>query len=377
MPAAYLNNAATSWPKAPGVEEAVRRSLSLPPADGARGPGADRNDPVRACRRAAAALLGVSDESRVVLTSGATAALNLAIRGFGLKRGDLVVTTVAEHNSVIRPLEHLKREKGIKILYIGLGFDGRVDIVEYGSAIRQKPRLVVLTHASNVTGAIFDLPNLLSMARDNGAATLVDASQTAGYVPLDRLHPLADLIAFTGHKALHGPAGTGGLYVARRLELRPLVTGGTGVSSDLLTQPRQMPMSLEAGTANYPGLAGLAAALEWSEAHGPEACRLAREASRALADGLRRIPGVTLYLPREPDPATPVVSFRLREWPASEAGYALGTFGLHCRTGLHCAPLIHRAIGSLPDGTIRFSPSGFTRPGEIDIALEAVRSIAR
>lgn len=377
MRAVYLNNAATAWPKAPGVAEAVAGAIDRPPIHPGRTPFGGP-DPMATCRRALARLLGVPDPARIVLTSNATASLNLAILGLGLRRGDHVVTTVTEHNSVLRPLEHLRLSQGITVTYVGLTPDGALDAEAFLRALEQGAKVAAVNHGSNVTGRVNDVAELFGQARHVGAVTILDASQTMGHLPVRPLELGADVVAFTGHKGLLGPAGTGGLYVSPELELRQVVVGGTGVRSDLATHPEEMPTRLEAGTPAMPAFAGLAAALEWRESHGAEWELAARRSAEALRAGLRAIGGVSLVDDDDQAPRTGVVSLRASGWDVEELGYVLvESFGIHCRTGLHCAPLIHEAIGTAPDGTLRLSVSGFTSEEDVLYALSALGEISR
>jgi selenocysteine lyase/cysteine desulfurase len=331
---------------------------------------------VAGCRRAVAQLLGGVEPSRVVFTMNATAALNIAIGGLTLSAGDRVVTSCAEHNSVLRPLEKLRRERGVKVELIPVTPQGALDEEAFRKALLVPPRLVVLTHASNVTGAVFPVKRLFGLARATGAVTLLDASQTLGHIHIQPHGFGADMVAFTGHKGLLGPSGTGGLYVSPALELDQTVVGGTGVRSDLASHPPEMPMRLEAGTPNAAGLAGLAAAIEWLLSADPPPDQTAGLTSR-LRQALSGIGGVRLFHEGQTGNATGVVSFLIRGWDAATAGEALqASFGIQCRTGLHCAPLIHSFIGSAPRGTIRFSLSRFTTEEEISLAVSAVQSLA-
>ena len=375
MDCVYLNNAATSWPKAPGVAEAVHATLATQPSHPGRANSLE-TDVVTRCRRALADLLGIADPSRIILTLNATQALNIAIAGVDLARGAHAVATVTEHNSVLRPLRHLAADRGVRLSLAGIDETGAVDRDEWRRALELAPRLAVLNHASNVTGDVQDAASLLGEARAAGAVTLLDASQSLGHGEFRAADLPADLIAFAGHKGLLGPAGTGGLYVRPGLDLKPLFVGGTGIRSDLPLQPPDMPLRLEAGTPNVPGLAGLAAAAEWlrhgGEAHREQEQRLALR----LRAGLAEIPGVRVFGGRGLA-RSGTVSFRIRGWTVEEAGYALQqSFGIACRTGLHCAPLIHQAIGSQPEGTVRFSVSGFNTDDEIAAAVAAVGRLA-
>ena len=377
MEAVYLNNAASSWPKAPGVIEAVSAVLAAPPVHPGR--AARRDDPTAACRAGLARLLGgdPAERARIVLTVNATHALNLAILGLDLEPGAGVVTTVTEHNSVLRPLNHLAQREGIRVRLVGLDADGRIDERAWCAALADRPRLAVLNHASNVTGRIADAALLLGQARAAGAVTLLDAAQTLGHVPVHPTKLNADLVAFTGHKGLHGPPGTGGLYVSPHLDLTQWFVGGTGVRSDLALHPADMPTRLEAGTPDAPALAGLAAALAWFERQGAAHCEREQRLAMRLRAGLRTCTGVQLFGATPPDESIGVVSFAVAGWGIEEAGYALSeSFRIACRTGLHCAPLIHAALGTAPAGTVRFSVSGFNSEADIDAALDAVARLA-
>ena len=371
----YLNNAATSWPKAPGVAEAMRLSLERPPVEAGRG-GAPGDDAVSNCRQRMAQLLAV-DPHRIVFTLNASAALNIAIQGVGLEPGELVVTTVAEHNSVLRPIEKLRRERSLRVELIGLAPDGSLDEDQFQRAIARGPRLVALTHASNVTGRVFPVARLFEAAKKAGAVTLLDASQSLGHVPVCPGGLNADLVAFTGHKGLLGPTGTGGLYVAPEIELGQLIVGGTGARSDRLDHPPEMPQRLEAGTANTAGLAGLGAALEWLSGHGEQHREAASRLAEWLKSALAAIPGVQLFDASGEGERTGILSFRIAGWGVEEAGMILAeSFGVICRAGLHCAPLVNAAIGAAPEGTLRFSVSGFNTGDELDAAISAVRRLA-
>jgi len=248
----YLNNAAAGWPKAPGVAEAVRQAMEQAPAMPGRENTASQAW-VECARQRVAKFLAVEEAHRIVFTLNATHALNMAIRGLDLPDGALVVTTAAEHNSVLRPLAHLRRERAIRLKIVAVEPGGSVDLDDYQTALREEPALVAVSHASNVTGVIQDAASLLGMAKRVGATTLLDASQSAGHLPIcpRRLH--ADLLVFQAYKGLHGPEGVGVLYVDRAVELRHTVTGGTGVRSNLELHPSEMPWRLEAGTATPQG----------------------------------------------------------------------------------------------------------------------------
>lgn len=373
----YLNNAAEGWPKAPGVAAAVGRALEGMPVEAGRG-GAIGADPIAACRQRVADLLGIPDARRVVLTCGGTHALNLAIHGVGLRSNAIVVTTVMEHNSVLRPLFHLQQSGRARVIMVGLDPGGGLDDAAFGQALRERPALVAITHASNVTGRINDVARWFEMAKESGAVTLLDAAQTAGQFAVQPLLCNADLVAFPGHKGLHGPAGTGALYVAPALDLEQILVGGTGRHSESRRHPPAMPERLEAGTPNGPGLAGLAAALAWHAGHGSTFRQGSRQAGEDLRDRLHAIPGVQSFHTAADGAAhVGVVSLQIAGWRVDELGQVLrDSFGIVCRTGLHCAPLMHAAIGSAAEGTVRLSTSGFNTDAEIAAAVDAVGRLA-
>ena len=288
-----------------------------------------------------------------------------------------MVTTVTEHNSVLRPLHRLAAERGIRVIVVGLDAHGALDAEAFEHALAQEPALVVLNHASNVTGRVNDVGRWFHQARAVGARTLLDASQSLGHLPVYPTDLRADLVAFTGHKGLHGPPGTGGLYVTPELELGQVVVGGTGVRSDLADHPPEMPMRLESGTPNVPAWAGLAAALGWLAEQGDVLRRRERELATRLREGLQVNPNVKVFDGEADVARVGVVSCRLAGWEVADAGSVLEeSFGVICRTGLHCAPLIHGAIGSAPVGTLRLSVSGYNSAQDVEAGLRALEQMA-
>jgi selenocysteine lyase/cysteine desulfurase len=379
----YLNNAAAAFPLAPGVTEVVIRSMQNPPHSGrdggiilgdSSGAGDELGDAIGDCRRNAAAFLGVRP-NEIVLCSGTTAALNIAILGLGLRPDDLIITSVMEHNSVLRPLARLEKLLPLRLEYVPLDTRGRLNEEAYEALLRGNPRLVALTHGSNVTGRINPIEKLFAKAKDAGAVTLLDAGQTVGHIPVKPGVLHADIAGFSGYKGLAGPQGTGILYVNSSIEIEPVITGGTGIRSDTLTQPEEMPLRLEAGTPNTHAFAGLNVALKYYLAHEEAIIGKEREITRILMDGLGAIKGVRI-LDSDTTPRLPVLSFIIEGLSSEEAGFALTEgYGIGCRTGLHCAPLMHRALGRYPGGSIRFSPSHKTPLDDIAYAIEAVRRI--
>lgn len=378
--AVYFDNAATSFPKPPDVIDAV--ALTLREVGGNPGRGGHRmalaaNRAVCDARDAIADLFGVRDSGRIVFTASATEALNLAIKGL-LRTGDHVVTTSLEHNAVVRPLKALEAQ-GVSVTRVQAEPDGTVDPKLIEAAIRSNTRMIVTTHASNVVGTLLPIEDIAGIARRRGIIYLVDAAQTAGAVPIDVQGLGIDLLACPGHKGLLGPQGTGVLYVAEGVDLEPLKHGGTGSYSDLEVQPEISPERYESGTLNTPGIVGLGVAARFLLRVGVDHAR-AREAGLVarLLEGLERIPQVTVYGPRDPARCAAVVSINIAGTDPAEVGEHLDEdYGILTRTGLHCAPLAHRTIGTFPAGTVRLAPGYFNTATEVDYVIESIGAIAR
>lgn len=378
----YLDNAATSWPKPPEVWDAVdryQRQCGAPAGRSAYAEAGEAEQVVRDARRGVAQLLSVREPHRVLFTFNGTDALNLALFGY-LRPGDHVVTSVAEHNSVLRPLRALQQQRGIEVTYVPCGSDGILDPDDVRAALRHNTRLVALVHASNVTGAVQPLSDIGPIVREAGCRLLVDAAQSAGHIPIDVEQLHVDLLAAPGHKGLLGPLGTGILYVAPELEreLLPLRQGGTGTRSEDDVQPDSLPDKYEAGNHNLPGLAGLAAAAAWIRQRGVESlAQHERALVVRLLDGLAQIDGVRLFGPRDVQARVGVVSFTLDGYDPQEAAALLDAqFRIQTRAGLHCAPRMHRHLGTLAGGgTVRISTGPFVAPEDIDAAVQAVREI--
>ena len=369
-PKIYLNNAATSWPKPECVASAMAEALKNLPGDAGRGGIRDFNIFDQA-REELAALMGIGCPERIALGSNSTWGLNQAVFGFPLEPGDTVLTTKAEHNAVLRPLYRLEKE-GIQVIYLDVDKTGRMEPEMWKKALEKyRPRLCALIHASNVTGAVNDAETLTAMAKAAGAAMLLDISQSLGWISVKLEKWGVDMAAFTGHKYLLGPQGTGGLYVRPGLTLRPYVLGGTGVKSDLREMPEEMPLHLEAGTGNEPSYHGLLAALRWT-AENPLKKEKTEEILEYLKESLEKL-GCRVIRPKPP--VTPVVSFTVPGWHPGEAGDILsGSYDIICRTGLHCSPMIMENLG-MEEGTIRLSLSRFTEKADADRVLEAVAAM--
>ncbi|MBI2105023.1 MAG: aminotransferase class V-fold PLP-dependent enzyme [Candidatus Omnitrophica bacterium] len=380
MRTVYLDNAATSYPKPPRVYERLRGYLEEfggCPGRGSYELARQAESLVEDTRQCLAELFHASDPRRIVFTLNATDALNLAIKGT-LRAGDHVVTTVLEHNSVARPLNRLERQGLIRVTRVGASPEGLIDPADIRGALTGRTRLVAVLHGSNVLGSLQPIGSIGRIVREWGALFLVDASQTAGAVPIDVEASQIDLLAFPGHKALLGLPGTGGLYVGPRAALSPWREGGTGVFSELPLQPDQLPYALEAGSPNVLGLAGLRESVRFILQYGVDWIR-AHELSLAarLLDGLRGDERFTLYGPASLEGRVAVLSLTVAgRSPAQVAEQLNDRHRIAVRAGLHCAPGAHRLIGTFPDGTVRISPGYFTTEQEIELCLEALKEAA-
>jgi len=377
----YLDNAATSWPKPLGVLEAMihfMQEVGANPGRSGHRLSVEAGRIVYETREALAELFHIEDPLRIVFTLNVTEALNLALYGI-LRPGDHVLTSSMEHNSVMRPLRALERA-GVELTVVTCSPQGFLDPAEVEAAIRPNTTMVVLNHASNVTGSLLPVAEAGRICRQHNLLLLVDAAQTAGAYPIDVEADDIDLLGFTGHKALYGPMGTGGLYIGPRVDLErfePLIRGGTGSRSELEEQPDFLPDMCESGTVNAIGLAGLAAGVRWVlEQRVEKIRRYEEELTAQLIGGLKSIPGVTLYGGHDAARQTATVSFNIAGLEPSEVGLRLDEeYGLLCRVGLHCAPAAHKTIGTFPRGTVRFGLSYFNTREEIETAVRAVHQL--
>ena len=374
----YLDNAATSHPKPDSVIEAVVsyfRDVGASPGRSSHQAARRADEIVFHTRQALARLFGVGLSERIIFTANATEALNLAIKGI-LKPGAHAITTSLEHNSVLRPLRLLERH-GAELTIIE-SVDEIIDPDEIDRAIGPNTSLIVTVFASNVTGTVLPVRRIGEIARARGVPYLVDAAQAAGSLPIDLDDMPIDMLAFTGHKALLGPMGTGGLYIAEGIDVQPLKDGGTGSDSPNAFQPDALPDRFEAGTLNGPGIAGLGAAVQYILETGIDSIRT-RELALAnrLEQGLEKIEGVRIHSSHGSSERIALTSITIDGMESRQAAHELDRrFGICIRAGLHCAPDAHRSIGTFPGGTIRFSPGAFSTENEIDAAIEAVDGIA-
>ena len=377
----YLDNAATSFPKPPAVMQAMANFLEH--AGGNPGRSGHRLSVeagriVYDAREAIADLFHAPDPLRIIFTLNATHALNIVLRGL-LHPGDRVVTTSMEHNAVMRPLRALERT-GVQVVVVPCASDGALNLEAMQTALRTHTRLVVTTHASNVTGTMMPAAEISEIAHRAGALFLLDTAQTAGVVPIDMQTLGVDLLAFTGHKGLQGPPGTGGLILNDPVDaviIEPLMRGGTGSASEFEEQPEFLPDKFESGTPNGVGIAGLGAGVRCVLEVGVAAIRAhENELTRTLIDGLLAIPGITLHGLRGTCQRVSTISFTVANKRVSEIGMRLDEeFGVLCRVGLHCAPAAHRTIGTFPEGTIRFAPGMWTTLNEIREVIRAVEQV--
>jgi cysteine desulfurase family protein len=379
MALTYFDHAATSWPKPLAVKAALERYFGE--AGGNPGRSGHRMSiagaqVVEDARGEVGELLGVSDPGRIVFTKNATEALNISICGM-LRPGDHAVTTSIEHNSVMRPLRHLESQ-GLELTVVACAPDGTLDPGDVIEALRPDTRLLATVHGSNVMGAMVPIADLAAAARERNVPYLVDASQTAGAVPIDVEALGLDMFAFTGHKAMLGLTGTGGLYLRDGMSPRPIMRGGTGSRSDLETQPDFMPDRFESGTLNVAGLAGLAAGVRYLLEVGTERVQAHERALVArFLDGAAGIPGVTVHGPQALDRRCGVVSFNIDGLASSEVSMLLDRdYGIMSRPGLHCAPGAHRTIGTFPTGSVRFGFGLSNTEAQVDDALGALDDIS-
>jgi cysteine desulfurase family protein len=379
----YFDNPATSWPKPPQVKEAMNRFMEEIGANPGRSGHSRSIEAARIVyetREALSVLFHVKDSSRIVFTLNATESINLALKGL-LKPGDHVITSSMEHNSVMRPLRDLEKKR-IELSVIPCSNEGMLDPQEVEKKIRSNTRMVVLNHASNVTGTLLPIEEVGFITRRHDLLFLVDAAQTAGAYPIDVEKGGIDLLAFTGHKSLYGPQGTGGLAIGEGVnekEMIPLKQGGTGSRSEFEEQPDFLPDCFESGTPNGVGLAGLLAGVQVVLEKGVEQIRQNEMALIIkLVKGLKNIPQVKLYGPELQEDRIATLSFNFTHLSPSNGALRLEKeFGILCRPGLHCAPSAHRTIGTFPKGTIRFGLSFFNTEAEVETTVQAISQISQ
>ena len=373
----YLDNAATTIQKPSCVAEAVVNAMGNlgNSGRGVHGTSLTASRVIYDTRAALAALFNAPSPARVAFTSNSTEALNTAILGL-FTAGDHVISTDLEHNSVLRPL-YLLQQQGVAVDFVPADTQGQIDYEDFEKLLRPNTRAIVCTHASNLTGDTLDITWIGKFAHEHGLLFVVDASQTAGALPIDMAAMHIDVLCFTGHKSLMGPQGTGGLCVAEGVEIRPLKSGGTGVQTYLPHQPVEMPTHLEAGTLNGHGIAGLGAALDFINSVGIEAIHNHEMTlMQRFYEGVCNLEGVTIYGDFTRDRA-PIVTLNIGDIPSGEVADILsGEFSIATRAGAHCAPRFHTALGTVEQGAVRFSFGYYNTIEDVDAAIAAVRSIA-
>lgn len=379
----YLDNAATSFPKPEAVYAAVddyNRRCGVAVGRGSFGQAVELQSTVDRCRALAAQLLGAESPQQIIFTFNCTDSLNVALHGL-ITPETHVVTTVTEHNSVLRPLRELRDRSGVEVTYVGADAAGRVSVDDIRAAIRAETVLVAVNHASNVTGTLQPIAEIGEIAQSAGALVLVDAAQSAGHVPIRLADLPVDVMCCAGHKGLLGPLGTGLLYLRPGIEERlpSQRQGGTGTRSEDDRQPDSLPDKYESGNHNAPGLVGLAAGLEFLAERGIEQLRAhEQQLTGQLLDGLLKRPQLKQYGPTDADARVGVVSVALEGFePQVLSGILDESFGIQTRAGLHCAPRMHEALGTKPSGgTVRISPGPFSTPDDIEAVLSALSEVA-
>ena len=375
----YFDNAATTLRKPDCVTEAVVRAMG---SMGNSGRGVHdgalcASRVIYEARMALAQLFGAESPERIAFTANSTESLNMAIKG-ALNPGDHVITTALEHNSVLRPLYELE-DRGVELTILPADSLGNIRYEDFEKAIRPNTKVLVTTHGSNLTGNLLDIGRIGAIAKNHGLTYIVDASQTAGVFDIDVQNMHIDILCFTGHKGLLGPQGTGGIYVREGVHLRPLLSGGSGVQTYLRSHPPQMPTALEAGTLNGHGIAGLGAAVRYLRETGLAAIRAKeQELMRAFYEEVRQIPGITVYGDFSTPNRCAIVALNVLGYDSGEVSDALSeTYGIATRPGAHCAPLMHKTLGTVEQGAVRFSFSHYNTMEEIKIAVSALRELAQ
>jgi len=373
----YLDNAATTKQKPQQVIDAVVQAMTTMgnASRGAHGSALQASRAIYDTRCKLAQLFGCKRADHVVFTCNSTEALNIAINGT-LNPGDHVITTDMEHNSVLRPLYRLEAAKQITLSFVPANPNGQVSLSDFEAMIRPETRAIICTHASNLTGDMIDIAQVGMLARKHNLLFIVDASQTAGCVPIDMESMGIDILCFTGHKGLFGPQGTGGLCIREGIEIRPWKVGGSGVQSYRQTQPEEYPTRLEAGTLNSHGIMGLSAALDFIAETGVETIAQKEHAlMRRFYEGVSAMDGITVYGSFD-HPRTAVVTLNIRDYDSGAVSDELSeVYEIATRSGAHCAPRMHQALGTTDQGAVRFSFSWFNTEEEVDAAIQAVKEL--
>ncbi|MBY0202824.1 MULTISPECIES: aminotransferase class V-fold PLP-dependent enzyme [Paenibacillus] len=375
----YLDHAATSWPKPPAVGEAMMNALQFAGANPGRGShrmAVQASRVLFETRKGLATLFGIKNPNDIAFGSNTTEALNLAIQGV-LQEGDHVIATMAEHNSVRRPLEFLRRQGKIEIDYVPVTAYGAIDLKQMERMFRKNTRLVVCTHSSNLLGSILPIGEISELCRRHHALLLVDAAQSVGIMPVDVGKLGIDMLAFPGHKGLLGPQGTGGLYIAPELDVQPLLHGGTGSQSEAVEQPKVRPDRYEAGTPNTVGIAGLGAGVKHVLAMTPASIYQHEwELTQHIMNGLSSIKGIQLLGPDIGQPRSGLVSFIIEGYDSAQLAFRLDrNYGIAVRSGFHCTPLAHESAGTTATGAVRASVGYNSSHEEVDELIRAITEL--
>lgn len=375
----YLDNAATSFPKPQQVYDEVlncMKNYAANPGRSSHDMAIEAESKIMETREEISMLFNIKNPLNIVFTSNATEALNIGIKGV-LKKGKHVISTIIEHNSVLRPLSSMSRN-GVEVTFLGVNQEGYVDLKAIKKAIKKNTKAIVINHASNVLGTIQHIQEIGKIAKEAGVIFIVDASQSAGVIPIDVVRDNIDILAFPGHKGLFGPPGTGGLYLRKGITLSCYTEGGTGSQSNLINQPDFLPDRFESGTRNTPGIAGLGEGIKFIKKVGIENIKKHENMLvEHLVGELRKIPEIIIYGGINYKNRGSVVSINIEGIDSSEVGYLLNKKGIAVRTGYHCAPLIHPIIGTVNRGTVRISPGYFNTLENIDELIKAVTYIIK
>ena len=374
----YMDNAATTMQKPQQVIDAVAAAMcSMGNAGrGAHAASLGAARTIYDAREKLACFFHAENPKQIAFTMNSTESLNIALKGV-LNPGDHVITTMLEHNSVLRPLYELQ-EKGTELTILKSNPQGTLDYEDFEKAIKENTKAIVCTHGSNLTGNLVDVKRVGEIAKKHGFLFIVDASQTAGVFPIDVQEMGIDILCFTGHKGLLGPQGTGGIYVREGLTVRPLLCGGSGVQTYNKKHPSEMPTALEAGTLNGHGIAGLDAAVEYLMETGIDTIReREQDLMWRFYEGVKDIPGVKVYGDFSTRERCAIVTLNIGDYDSSEVSdELLMTYGISTRAGGHCAPLMHEALGTVEQGVVRFSFSHYNTDEELNTAIQAVKEMA-
>ncbi|MBN1551670.1 aminotransferase class V-fold PLP-dependent enzyme [bacterium] len=370
----YFDNAATTWPKPDSVYTAVDDCLRHLLGNPSRSSGGEQGAKlIYRVRKRLASLFNISNPLNIIMTCNATTAINIALQGF-LKPHDRVITTSMEHNAVCRPLRALERLRSLQIVIVKASPAGFIDPADIQAALNTPARLIVINHASNICGSFQDLETIGHIAKSHDTVFMVDASQSAGIIPIDVQKEYIDVLAAPGHKSLLGPTGTGFCYVSPDLEIEPLIYGGTGSQSELDTQPVTLPDRFESGTLNFHGIAGLKAGLEFIQTqNNHQLLSRERDIVRRVLDGFKTIKHLNMHGPQDEYHRLPVFSITAGDTDPSDLANLLEEiYNINTRVGLHCAPWAHKTLGTFPQGTVRISPGIFHTDAELDVMIDSV-----